>query len=248
MARWSRQSGRDTPPEVPPPSPLAVSPDGGEAAVPPGVPGNLPCHRVGCSATNAISCAYVDRRGSACDTAWCPDHQLIADGRPYCPRHARVVEVLRTEEMRGDPLPDVDNRAASLVEFVAAKVGPSMGAALHAAWPGDDLQLGALPLAVQYQQPGRRRVWTRRWMLHSHTGAVVTVALVIAEDRDHVVLVSVDNHEVAQVIPPWIADRQTAADDNVRQRFYDATLETIRSAVDRAHALSRDIMLRTDRP
>jgi hypothetical protein len=170
------------------------------------------------------------------------------DGHAYCRRHDRVVEVLRTEEMRRDPLPDVDNRAASLVDFVAAKIGPSMGATLHAAWPGDDLQLGALPLSVQYEQPGRRRVWVRRWTLHSHTGAVVTVALVIAEDQDHVVLVSIDNHEVAQVIPPWISDRQSAGDDDARQRFYDATLETIRAAVGKAHAGSRDVMLHTDRP
>jgi hypothetical protein len=208
---------------------------------------DLPCTRIGCSATNAAPCAYVDRRGSACATAWCPDDQLLVAGQPYCPRHARVVRVLNADGPGSDPLPDVDNRAASLVDFIAEAVGPSMGLALHRAWPGD-LTLDALPLAVQYAAPNRRRVWTRKWKLQSHTGTAVAATLAVAEDQDDILLVSVDSRPVADVVPPWIASRSTAADPAVRQAFYDSVVEKVRVAIERGYTQSLAVVLRADRP
>jgi len=36
--------------------------------------GDLSCAASGCAATTVVACAYVDRRGRPCPTAWCRDH------------------------------------------------------------------------------------------------------------------------------------------------------------------------------
>jgi hypothetical protein len=248
MPGWPRRPDRDATTDSPPtpPSPPPELAQIGALAASPRISGNQPCTRVGCSATNAVPCAYVDRRGSTCATAWCPDDQVVVGGEPYCPRHGRVVRVLQIEGLSADPLPDVDNRAASLVDFIAESMGPAVGNALHSAWPGD-LSLGGQNLSVQYAQPGRRRVWTRKWTLHSHTGTEVSVAFVVAEDRDHELIVNVDSQTVTELVPPWIANRPSA-DDATRDAFYAAVVEAVRAAVANAHARSLERMLRTDRP
>lgn len=248
MAPWLRRPNQDTLPDdlsVCDPDPYPADGGSDHAWLP--ISGDLPCSRAGCSRVNAVVCAYVDRRGSTCDTAWCPDDQLIADGRPYCARHGRVVRALHTEGLGPDPLPDIDNRAASLVDFVADAVSTSMGTALHAAWPGD-LGLGVQPLAVQHSAPHRRRVWTRKWKLHSHTGNAVAVMLAVAEDQDHVLMVTVDSRTVAELVPPWISHRATGAKAAVRQAFYDDVVEAARRRVEQAHQQSTAAMLRDVRP
>jgi hypothetical protein len=230
MAPWGRRANRDSSHET-----------AGQASA--GIAGDLPCTRSGCSAVNAVVCAYVDRRGLRCMTAWCPEHQEIARGRPYCARHGRMVRVLHADGVGSAPLPDVDNRAASLADFVAEAVSPLMSSALHAAWPGD-LSVGIRPLDVRYEPPNRLRVWTRGWRLHSNTGDAVAVLLAVAETRDDLVRVTVESRTVAELAPPWISDRSTSADEAVRQAFYNAVVEAAREAVAQAYERSVGYMHR----
>lgn len=209
--------------------------------------GNLPCTRAGCSADNAVSCAYVDRRGSRCQVASCPDDQLLVDGRPYCARHGRVVRVLRVDELGSHPLPDLDNRTASLVDYVAQAVDPQLKLTLHAVWP-EELSLGIRPLGVHYAAPDRRRVWTRRWALRSQTGNAVTVTLTVAEDQDHVLIVSVDSRPIAEMVPPWIPDRSVYSTVALRQAFYDSIVGAASHAVQQAHEHDADVVFRDRAP
>src|ERR1035437_10802886 len=80
--------------------------------------GSLPCHDHGCLHETAVPCAYTDRRGRACPTAWCPDHYAVVSGVPYCRRHAGVVRALAAQPDELRLWPDVSNRAASLCEWI----------------------------------------------------------------------------------------------------------------------------------
>src|SRR5258708_5272809 len=85
---------------------------------PPAPVGSLPCYDRGCVRLNAIPCAYKDRRGRACETAWCPDHYAVVGGVPYCRRHSGVVRALAAQPPELRLNPDVANRAASLCEWI----------------------------------------------------------------------------------------------------------------------------------
>src|SRR5438105_7619744 len=85
--------------------------------------GELPCTERGCTAVTGLECEYVDRRSRRCRTAWCPVHRLVVRDRVYCRRHAGVVEAVPTGVLDAQtPLPDLDNRAPSLVNWVTNEV------------------------------------------------------------------------------------------------------------------------------
>src|SRR5579864_7291167 len=84
--------------------------------------GDLPCNEVGCTAQTGIACEYVDRRDRACRTAWCPAHRMVVDERIYCRRHAGVVSSLPTDAAQSMPLPDLENRAPSLVGWMSRQI------------------------------------------------------------------------------------------------------------------------------
>jgi hypothetical protein len=68
--------------------------------------------------------------------------------------------------------------------------------------------------------------------------------LTVAEDQDHVLIVTVDSRTVAELVPPWISDRATGANEAVRQAFYDSVVEAAHRAVKQAHEQSVDVMRR----
>ena len=95
-----------------------------EGAVPPPAPAPLPatgvvCTLAGCSNDNAQPCAYRDGRGRPCRAAHCPQHGVVSDGKFYCRRHAGVMRAVGAEATPQGGLPDVDNRAPSLVNWIA---------------------------------------------------------------------------------------------------------------------------------
>ena len=179
------------------------------------------CSEKGCTATNAVACAYVDRRQRACPTAWCPQHQSVVDGLPYCRRHAGVLRAIGTDPDRLKSLPDLENRAPSLVNWVARDVDADIRALLRHYSAGGDVADSPI-LAVGHAS---NRIWSRHWKVLSHTGFDLRIAISVAENQDTVLLGYVEGTLVHTVEPPWIVARRRgaafdAADDReAREQF-----------------------------
>src|SRR5258708_23995145 len=123
-----------------------------QAKSPPPPTGSLPCHDRGCGRSNAVPCAYKDRRRRACDTAWCPDHYAVVGGVPYCRRHAGVVRALAAQPPELRLNPDVGNRAASLCEWIGndlAAGGPALLKVAHGGPSGRNLSQRRLPTRIE---------------------------------------------------------------------------------------------------
>src|SRR5438128_12462964 len=85
-----------------------------------------PCAQPGCESKLGVRCAYVDRKGRACGTSWCPEHHLAVDDRVYCRRHSGVVRAISANTLELFEYPDLENRAASLCEWVAKDLDPML--------------------------------------------------------------------------------------------------------------------------
>ncbi|HEV7466930.1 MAG TPA: hypothetical protein VGP96_11555 [Candidatus Dormibacteraeota bacterium] len=235
MTLWRRVLGDDRrQPEPPaPPAPPAAGPEQR--------PGDLPCAATGCAETTGAGCAYIDRRGRACPTAWCPAHREVAAGRVYCRRHAGVVRALAAGA--GTRLPDLETRAPGLVEWLARDLGDDLGHLLMATGAGDAVTSEAAQLVDSGR--AREQIWERSWRLCRHTGFVHRVALQVEEGNDTDVVVRVGRREVARLTPPWIEARRRGErlspeeDASRRAAFREAILGAVRrglaeGAVDRA--------------
>ncbi len=201
------------------------------------VQGDQSCDRAGCGGTDAAPCRFVDRRGQACATAWCPEHQVVVHGRAYCPRHGGVVDAVVSGGMVSAPLPDVGNRAPSLACLVSAAVGPAIADVLGSEWPSG-FAVGTTAVQLSYVGVERRRVWGRKWTVHSHRGDEVVVVLGVTEERPEVVTLRVDSDTVAELVPPWIDERPRSGADceTSRAAFSVELAATARTAVVAAHA------------
>jgi hypothetical protein len=193
-----------------------------------------PCAATGCTAPTAEPCAYVDRRDRACATLWCPAHADVVGGRLLCRRHAGVVRAL-AEGPAGAPLPDLEARAPSLIEWVARDLDEGVRTLLLATGAGDTVT--SEPARLMHAARRRERVWERSWRLCRHTGFVHRVALEVGEGNDTEVVVRVASREVARTTPPWIAARlrgevlDPAEDEARRVAFRDALLGAVGDAL-----------------
>jgi hypothetical protein len=211
------------------------------AGQPPPVVGALPCSARDCANQTGEACAYIDRRSRTCGTAWCPDHQSVVGGRVYCRRHAGVVGALAGAEQA--IMPDLENRAPSLVNWV----GRDVEQVIQEIVSGYRVQLGtdklvADPVHLVFMGPERARVWERAWKLVDHNGWSMRVAIEVDELRDTVVAVRVGRNVVARMTPPWIEARlrgeQLPAEVDAEQRaeFYRGIAAAAASAIE--HELS----------
>jgi hypothetical protein len=198
------------------------------------VRGTLACSEYACTRNDGAACAYVDRRGHRCPTAWCPDHQLLVDGRAFCRRHARLITAASADEFQmGQALPDLDNRSPSLADYVGDALEPRVLQLLESLCrPGTNDQVTAEPLRVVHPTSGGARRWVRGWKLFDHTGITVQVAVEADESRDPEVCVKVGRSQVGQGVPPWIVRRRQvvpplppAEDAAERERFYASLWE-----------------------
>jgi hypothetical protein len=235
MPFWKR--GSREPEEAPPPPPAAPQP----------VVGTLPCSERGCANATGEPCGYVDRRARPCGTAWCPDHQSIVAGTVYCRRHAGVVGALSGAEP-GAGLPDIENRAPSLVNWVSRDVEQVIQEIVTArsAELGTD-RLISDPVHLAFVGPERLRIWERTWKLVDHTGWSMRVGLEVDEARDTQVAVRVGRNIVARLTPPWIEARRRGeqvppeVDSAQREAFYTELADAVATAVDAELALRRGI-------
>jgi hypothetical protein len=201
------------------------------------------CTQPGCGAPTVVDCAYVDRRGRSCGTAWCPSHRTVALGKAYCRRHAPIVVALEGAKHSN---PDIDNRAPSLADWVGQDVEPEMRAALDRLRhePGNaGLNLVSDPLHFAFHGVERHRAWQRSWKLCGHTGVAFEIQILVEEERSTDVVVRVNHNEVARFTPPWIEGRDrdeepdTDTDRATRARFRVAIVDAAVEALGGARSL-----------
>jgi hypothetical protein len=199
MASWSRSR-----------QPVTVSGFGSERGTAALVDqaGDLLCTQPGCGRATGLTCAYVDRRGHDCRTAWCPDHRLVIDGSVYCRRHAGVVSALPVGYVGHTvPMPDLETRAPSLVSWVAREVDADIRQLLLAELRDDRVRLVTDPVYLAFIGCDRRRAWERAWKLLDHSGQSLRISLLVEECADAEVAVRVNAEIVDRITPPWIVQR-----------------------------------------
>jgi hypothetical protein len=144
-----------------------------------------------------------------------------------------VALLLVPEEERA--LPDLDNRAPSLVEFMAGRLHDAVVNILQAtaaAHPG--ASIGTDGLHVTRAGMPRVRGWQHQWRLFDHTGPLTTVALHVDEETDDLVQARVNGTVVHQAVPPWITQRMAPSEDDDiarREAFDQELLSAIRQAL-----------------
>jgi hypothetical protein len=104
------------------------------------------CMEPGCTRAVSIRCAYADRRQRVRATTWCLRHGAMFNDTAYCRRHAGTVAAL-SNGFYQLALPDLDNRAPSLVGWMSGELDTPIRAALQASARSRDATLVADPSA-----------------------------------------------------------------------------------------------------
>jgi hypothetical protein len=198
------------------------------------------CSAPSCTSPTAVRCAYVDRRQRQCDSAWCSQHQELVFGALYCRRHAGIINALGPDYATF-PLPDLDNRAPSLANWIGRDLDRPICELIAAQFPGHRMQVSSV---VNGGGP-RERVWGRSWKLISATGVDLAIGINVPEADDSVVWVMYGGHVLVELTPPWIEARRAGvllgpqADYHARCDFYARIVDDLRAAVMATKAESR---------
>ena len=196
--------------------------------------GKMACAQKGCPSQTGLRCEYVDRRRRECATAWCPSHRLTIDGQIYCRRHAGLISALNKSSDSPVPPPDLDNRAPSLVCWVAREIDADIRNLLVKGWTSGSAQLLTDNLTLVFVGSDRRRAWERSWKLVDHFGFAVRVALRVEEEQPNQVDAVVGAKTVAHFVPPWIiqhSEPDNAQDKIARSEFNSNLLGAISDGV-----------------
>ena len=240
----------------PPPSPAYRPPAGANAPVPsaatvarfPVTEGDLPCRARSCANHNGVLCHYIDRRGRRCDTAWCPNHWATVGGIVYCRRHAGTIAAIGYFDHPAG-MPDVDNRAPSLVNWVARDLDAFVAATLvQVATQGETFVRE--PVVSTHADRSGGGADERGWKLVDHTGLRLVVAVFVHENEDTTIRVRVGSVVVAEGVPPWVERHRRGievsdeTDRSQRALFYSFLQKHIVAAVKTNRAVDQDIRQR----
>jgi hypothetical protein len=192
------------------------------------------CTESSCGSRDALRCGYVDRRGRRCDAAWCLRHRDGALDGAFCRRHASTLSALGGVELAAG-LPDLDNRAPSLVGWIGREVDqPVRAALLRQATNASRLIVDPVHFTARSAQERR---WHRRWRLVDHTGVLRGVAIEVDEGDDARVITRVDSRLIGERVPPWIERRRLGLevsaerDAEERRLFREALIRSIELVV-----------------
>jgi hypothetical protein len=169
----------------------------------------------------------------------------VCRGSTYFCRHVRTVAAIDTPTGHANDVADVDDRAPSLINWIANDLDTDVRKLLAAAAnPGEDvLTDGFVQLTRDKLRRGR---WERSWRIVDHTGLVLKVGIYTDEGDDTLVHVRVGDRLVAEGVPPWIASRQEgdestpAVEISRRQQFYSSLAESIAEALKQAANFRRN--------
>jgi hypothetical protein len=181
------------------------------------------CNVEGCAEESGIRCNYVDWRGKPCRTSWCFAHWKLVRGKPYCRRHATVIEALDGESAVGG-LPDLATRAASLAGWMGRELEAPVRGVLQSVAAGEGARVISEPLRPALT-PGAGRRWQRAWTLADDSGVLNRVSVEVEEHDDSEVIVRVDGKVIGQGIPPWI--QSGGASEPERREFRNAIARSI---------------------
>jgi hypothetical protein len=199
--------------------------------IPEPLTGDQNCSEKWCGNTNGAECAYVARSGERCLSAWCPEHREIVEGRVYCRRHAGIVKALLLQNLEIKDGPELENRAASLCEWVANTINDEVSNMLTVVRIKKvDVALTSDDLSVAINGPPIEHIWNRGWKLVDHTGALLRVSIEVTEEKDGEVIASVNKEEVFRSTPPWVGEPHEASDRD-RENFNSQLLSVISTAI-----------------
>jgi hypothetical protein len=160
----------------------------------------------GCTRHDAVCCSYVDKRGRQCPTSWCPDHSVMVLGVNYCRRHASTITAIEgVETVAG--LPDLNNRAPSLVGWMGKQLEPAIIELLGRVAIANGATLVIEPVSLVRSHGGATRCWAKTWKMVDRTGVLSRVSIEVDEDDDCQVGAWVDRDMVGSGTPPWIEHR-----------------------------------------
>jgi hypothetical protein len=192
----------------------------------------------GCRRRDGTGCSYVDKRGRGCPTSWCPEHAVLVGGLPFCRRHASTMTALDGAEAVAG-LPDLDNRAPSLVGWMGKELDASIRDLLKRMAPNDGAAVITDPVRLLLTPSGQSRRWAKAWKILDDTAVVSRVSVEVDEHDDCYVCARVDTELIGQGVPPWIEHRRAgeqvdpATDAAERSAFTAAMARSIELVVTR---------------
>jgi hypothetical protein len=203
------------------------------------------CDREGCPNQADFPCSYVDRRRHACATQWCGNHGVDVNGAHFCARHASTVIAVGDEALALGRLPELDNRAPSLVYWVGRDLDSDIPVILATMIHDSDAETLVVDPVALVHGGGRlsERRWERNWKVISHTGISQKVTLQVTEEEPTDIVLRVDQFVVARETPPWVAAREAgwelepSEDTAQRHAFYARLTDAISAALGRVQVL-----------
>jgi hypothetical protein len=198
--------------------------------------GNERCAAQGCRRRHGTRCSYVDKRSRQCPTAWCPDHVARVAGVAFCRRHASTMTAIEGSEMIAG-LPDLDNRAPSLVGWMGHQLDLPIRELFARVAPGSPATLVADPVTLILTPDGNTRRWAKTWKMIDRVAVLNRVSIEVDEDDDCHVSARVGSELIGRGMPPWIEHRQAgqrvdaATDSEERRQFALAMARSIELVV-----------------
>lgn len=206
--------------------------------------GRESCLQPGCARQVSIRCVYADRRQRLCATTWCLEHGAMFDDTAYCRRHARTVAAL-SNGFYQLALPDLENRAPSLVGWMSEELDAPIRAALRASEGSNHARVVTDPVRLTCSAGGSPpRCWSRAWKLVDHLGVVRQVSIEVEEGAQDIVALRVDGDLVGRSTPPWIERRRSVGavspegDATSRNAFNLELAGSVQAFLDRDRAAS----------
>jgi hypothetical protein len=211
-------------------------PDPDVPLAPPAPAGHERCAAEGCRRQDGVQCSYVDKRSRRCATAWCANHVADVAGFPYCRRHASTMTAIEGGEVVAG-LPDLDNRAPSLVGWIARELDAPIRELLTKLAEPVGANLVTDPVRLVITPGGSTRRWAKTWKVLDSTAVLSRVSIEVDEVDDCNVSARVDSELIGRGVPPWIGNRQAgrqldaAADATERAEFAAAMARSIELVV-----------------
>ncbi len=190
------------------------------------------CTASGCRRRDGVPCSYVDKRSRECQTAWCPEHVAEVAGVAFCRRHASTMRAIEGSEVVAG-LPDIDNRAPSLVGWVGRELDAPVREVFAQVAGAPSATVVTEPVRLLLTPGGPIHRWNKTWKVIDHNAIISRVSIEVDEADDCDVAARVDSELIGHGVPPWIEHRRAgqrvtaAVDAAERLQFAAAVARSI---------------------